>query len=597
MSIKKLLLTATLFFLIIWNASAVKWQTPGNGVKYTLSDLVTNSSGTVTFAGGEYFVNDTVEIKKYDTLYIVNNAVVNFVPNTYLWINGGVIIVNPANNVLFTAQNKTDGFLGVRVDSSSNSYFKNLTFEYAVSFKLSDCSPTFEYCTFQYNNIGSSTSFGNGAMSLFRANPIINNCQFLSNRRAAIQGGANISNAPKIYNSVFNNNNTFNQNVPQINLGATSVAGVDTVKIINCQIINAGGIQGGGIGFLPVGEVYAVITGNTIRKNRYGITLNGANNIHAMISYNVIDSNTIQNNPSLGGSGISFTGGSASSVGQFTTVTGNIIRANLWGITIQQRSRPNIGNISNSDTSDNGKNQFINNTNTTTPGIDLYNNSQDDVDAQNNYWNTDEASTVEAKIFHNPDQNTLGVVNYLPFLTSASLPVTLKSFNATLKGNEVLLSWQTSTEENTSLFNIQRSNNGNEFNTVGTINAKGTSNQLINYSYTDKINTENNKYYYRLEVADKDGSKTYSNTKLIYVNKKVAINFYPNPAKDYVLVESKNARTIQVIDMNGRLMLNIPVQNDHNIINVQSLTTGNYILKVINDKGEEATEKLIKYVR
>ncbi|MCZ2223887.1 MAG: T9SS type A sorting domain-containing protein [Chitinophagales bacterium] len=594
MYIKKLFLTAFSFFLIISNVSAVKWQSAGTGVKYTLDDLVTNSSGAVTFVGGEYYINDTIEIKKFDTLYLVNDATVKFAPNTYLWINYATVYINPTNNILFTAQSKNDGFLGVRLDSSStNAYFKNMTFEYAVSFKLSDCDPTFEYCTFQYNNVGTSTSFGNGAMSLFRANPIINNCQFLNNRRAAIQGGANISNAPKIYNSIFNGNNTYNQNVPQINLGATSNGGSDTVKIINNQIINAGGIQGGGIGFLPIGEVYAVISGNLIRNNRYGITLNGANNIHALISYNVIDSNNIQNNPALGGSGISFTGGSASSVGQFTTVTGNIIRANLWGITIQQRSRPNIGNITNSDTSDNGKNQFINNTNTTTPGIDLYNNSPDDVDAQNNYWNTDEVSIVETKIFHNLDQNTLGTVNYIPILTASSLPVTLKNFNATLKENEVLLSWQTSTEENTSLFNIQRSNNGTEFNTVGTLKAKGNSQQLISYNYIDKINLENNKFYYRLEIVDRDGSKTYSNTKLIYVNKKVAINFYPNPAKDYVLVESKNARTIQVIDMNGRLMLNVPVQNDHNIIHVHSLTTGNYILKVINDKGEEATEKLM----
>ncbi|MBX2932588.1 MAG: T9SS type A sorting domain-containing protein [Chitinophagaceae bacterium] len=590
---KKLLLTVSLFFLLTWNVFAIKWQTPGTGVNYTLDDLVTNSSGSVTFLNSEYFINDTIEIKKFDTLTLTNNDIVRFAPNTYLWINGGTILVNPSTNILLTAQDNNAGFLGVRLDSSDNAYFKNMTFEYAVSFRLVDCSPTFENCTFQYNNVGTSTSFGNGAIALFRSNPFFNNCQFLNNRRAAIQGGANINNAPKIYNSIFSGNDTYNQNVPQINLGATSTAGEDTVKIINNQILNAGGIQGGGIGFLPVGNVYAVITGNTIRNNRYGITFNGANNINAMVSYNVIDSNNIQNNPALGGSGISFTGGSAGSIGQNTIVTGNIIRANLWGITIQQRSRPHIGNINNADTSDNGKNHFINNTNTTTPGIDLYNNSPDDVDAQNNYWNTDELSAVEGKIFHNPDNGSLGVVNYQPFLTSINMPVTLKNFNATLKGNEVLLTWQTTTEENTAHFNIQKSLNGTEFYTIGTLKAKGNSNQLVNYSYTDKINTESNKHFYKLAIVDKDGTTTYSNIRLINISKKVAINFYPNPAKDYVVVESKNARNIQVLDLRGRVLINMPVQNDHNILHIQSLTSGNYILKVTNSKGEETSEKLV----
>lgn len=591
---KKLLITFSLIFIFSLNALAVKWQSVGTGEKYTLSDLVANSGGTVTFNGSNYLINDTIEIKKTDTLSIEINTQILFAPNTYLWINGGVIYVNPSTSVKFTAQDTLVGFLGIRFDSSNHSYLKNVVFEFAVSFKLSDSSPTFENCVFQKNNIGTSTSFGNGAISLFRANPLIKNCSFLNNRRAAIQGGANISNAPKIYNSLFEGNNTMNQNVPQINLGATSTGGTDTVKIIDCNIINAGGIQCGGIGFLAIGEVYAVITGNTITNNRYGITLNGGNNIHSLINYNNISNNNIQNNPALGGSGIAFSGGSASSVGQFSIVARNIISNNLWGITIQNRSKPNIGNLNNVDTLDNGNNHFINNTNTSTPGIDLYNNTVDSIDAQNNYWNTDEANIIESKVFHYVDNASLGFVNFVPFLTSANLPVILKNFDAVLKRNDVLLTWQTSSEINTSHFNIQKSYNGTEFTTIGTLLAKGNSNQLVNYYYTDKINTANNKHFYRLEMVDKDGTKTYSKTRLINNSLKASIQLYPNPATDYVIVVSTNAKKIQVLDISGKAVINIDVTNNHNIVNLKSLTAGNYILAVTNNDGEVVTEKLIK---
>ncbi|MBA2760805.1 MAG: hypothetical protein H0U39_02375, partial [Segetibacter sp.] len=78
---------------------------------------------------------------------------------------------------------------------------------------------------------------------------------------AAIQGGANIANAPRIIGNLFQGNNTLNLNVPQINLGAT---GNDTVRIMNNQMLRASS-NSGGIGFLPLGNANVIITGNVIK--------------------------------------------------------------------------------------------------------------------------------------------------------------------------------------------------------------------------------------------------------------------------------------------------------------------------------------------
>jgi len=516
---KKILYFLFLAFLFV-PASFGIYNTPGTGVKWNLNDLVTNSGGAVTLNGIEFNVNDTVKVSLSDTLYITSNATVRFAANTFLNIRG-TLIVNPPTGVLFTAINTTTGYLGMRIDTSSSTLLRKLTFEYAVSLRISDCNPTLDSCIIQYNNNSASTSFGNGAIAVFRANPTITNCQFLNNQRAAIQGGSNIANAPKIINCLFMGNNITNQNVPQINLGQT---GTDTVLILNNQILRAS-TNSGGLGFLPIGTVYARITGNVIKNNRYGMTFNGGSNINAMVSYNVIDSNNTQNNPNLGGSGIAFTGGSATSQ-QNTIVTGNLIRWNLWGITIQTRSRPNIGNILNADTSDNGKNQIYGNTNSTTPFIDLYNNSVDTIYAQNNFWGTIIPDSVEARIFHFPDNNALGPVYYTPFI----LPVELVSFTAIPLKNEILLNWKTATEVNNYGFSVERYSNS-KWSSIGFVAGHINSLEPIVYSFKDS-NPLAGKTQYRLKQMDLDGSFKYSD--IVEADLSVPSEFsldqnYPNP--------------------------------------------------------------------
>ncbi len=551
---KKIYVLAFCFLSITSTAWANNYATPGTGVKWTLTDLVANAGGDVTFVGGEYFVNDTIFIVLNDTLTITNNVVVKFIVGSFLDVNG-TLIINPPTSVKFTAQNASTGFLGMRIDSSNTTVLRKLTFEYANSLRLFDCTIVIDSCMFRYNS--PVTTFGNAAISLFRSNPNITNTSFLDNQRAAIQGGSNINNAPKIINCLFQGNNTLNQNVPQINLGATSATGSDTVKIINNQILRAS-TNSGGIGFLPIGNVYALINGNIIRNNRYGLTFNGGSSINAVVSYNVVDSNNTQNDPNLGGSGISFTGGSATSH-QNTIVTGNIFRANLWGITIQNFAKPNLGDLSNTDTTDDGKNQFINNTNATTPGIDLYNNSPDPIMAQNNYWGSASAATIENKIFHQPDNSALGLVTYTPFITA--LPVGIKQFVLVADKNNALLTWQTATEENSSFFIIEKSNNGQIFVAIGYTNANGIASI---YRYTDFNALQNEAtIYYRLKMIDKDGKFAYS--PIVSIKNKGDLNtgtvkvyptvVTPSQAFSVVITSNKQQRfSIQFINTVGQII-------------------------------------------
>lgn len=182
--------------------------------------------------------------------------------------------------------------------------------------------------------------------------------------------------------------------------------------------------------------------------------------------------------------------------------------------------------------------------------------------------------------------------------TESVLPITLYSFNASVKSNTVLLSWQTALEINSDHFTIQKSYDNSTFNDIGKIGATGNSSLAKEYTFTD----DNPSYFerpifYRLAMVDKDGSKTYS--KIANVVLRATSTFikgiYPNPLKAgstlHVNFVSKNGEIVflRLIDNAGRLVKNtqINVQKGSNILDIKmpESITGNYKLIIKSNAG------------
>jgi len=88
---------------------------------------------------------------------------------------------------------------------------------------------------------------------------------------------------------------------------------------------------------------------------------------------------------------------------------------------------------------------------------------------------------------------------------SDPLPVELYLFDGIEKGVNNVLFWSTATESNSSHFNLQKSRDGETWNTIATINAAGNSTTHIDYDVTD-YNIEPIINYYRLQQYDFDGT-------------------------------------------------------------------------------------------
>jgi hypothetical protein len=191
--------------------------------------------------------------------------------------------------------------------------------------------------------------------------------------------------------------------------------------------------------------------------------------------------------------------------------------------------------------------------------------------------------------------------------TTTTFPVTLTDFKGERKGNTNALSWTTATEANNSGFELQRSADGINFSKLAFVASKaatGNSSAALTYSFDDVKPLMSNGYY-RLKQIDKDGKSTLSNIVLIKGNRVSVLTvstIYPNPVTNninlIVTTTASQSVTISILDLTGKTIstkTQTAITGDNTIqVNTANLTTGSYLLKATNSKGETSVQKFIK---
>lgn len=181
--------------------------------------------------------------------------------------------------------------------------------------------------------------------------------------------------------------------------------------------------------------------------------------------------------------------------------------------------------------------------------------------------------------------------------TTIVVPVQLASFTGKRSASENQLIWKTSQELNTAYFNIERSLNGAQFTTVGTIVAAGESQTVTNYAFKEVISGGNN-WYYRLKLVDRDGKIHYSNIiRLSAGSLNGSIAVFPNPVQDEAVLTiqsgSKTPATWGLYSAQGALVQSgtrILIPGTNRIgMNWQTLPSGMYHVQVITETGRHTT--------
>jgi hypothetical protein len=180
----------------------------------------------------------------------------------------------------------------------------------------------------------------------------------------------------------------------------------------------------------------------------------------------------------------------------------------------------------------------------------------------------------------------------------APLPVTLVSFTGTAQQNGVLLNWKTATEVNSSHYELEKSNDGKNFNYVTTVASKN-SNTGASYDYMDK--TSNTTAYYRLKTVDYNNNFEYSDVIRVGGNATTqnnVVTLKTNPVKDRITFTSTSANqqsTYQLIGLSGAVVGHGTVVSEEGVyqIYVSGLPAGMYVLH-LNDGSANNSVKFVK---
>jgi glucose/arabinose dehydrogenase len=182
------------------------------------------------------------------------------------------------------------------------------------------------------------------------------------------------------------------------------------------------------------------------------------------------------------------------------------------------------------------------------------------------------------------------------------LPVILGSFTVITQDNVNIIKWTTESEINMSYFQVERSYNGLDFESIGRVSA-GRTTTNISYDWKDASHISGYNYY-RLKMVNIDGTYKYSFTVRVYTGKYTGneILISPNPVHNSFILggnfHQNGKAVIRIVDLNGKL---VKMQtrdmkagfNSFTIDKLDALHAGIYIVEVIQN-NERRKAKMVK---
>ena len=194
--------------------------------------------------------------------------------------------------------------------------------------------------------------------------------------------------------------------------------------------------------------------------------------------------------------------------------------------------------------------------------------------------------------------------------TGFILPINLLSFSAQKAGpSSVQLDWTSAQEINSSHFEVERSEDTEEWSYLGTVDAAGDSYEPIDYGFLDReVNLKRNEtkiFYYRLKQVDLDGFTEYSEIKGVRMEGRgyADISYFPNPTSDFLNIdiasdiEGGDVR-YQIHDVAGKKIVDqvvdITVQRLHTVnLRDKGLDSGVYMVRVLHNSEIISADKVV----
>lgn len=188
---------------------------------------------------------------------------------------------------------------------------------------------------------------------------------------------------------------------------------------------------------------------------------------------------------------------------------------------------------------------------------------------------------------------------------SIILSSSIKSFTAIKDNNRVNLNWLVQNEEANSIYELQMSRDGRQFNGIGKLKSTDISegNASYDFQYLPE-QAATGKMYFRVKQVNAAGKATYSVVRFVDAGrngeKPGDITVYPNPVKNQVSVQFGKPLNgnykVQLVNLTGQVVYQrIHNMNNNNSIlfDIPGTPAGIYYLRASNTQGNETfTRKL-----
>ena len=168
------------------------------------------------------------------------------------------------------------------------------------------------------------------------------------------------------------------------------------------------------------------------------------------------------------------------------------------------------------------------------------------------------------------------------------VPVELLNFSGYTEGSKNVLTWQTATEKNTTHFDIERSENGQDFIRINAMKAKGSQSK---YTFVDTdINART--FYYRLKINDLDGYFEHSKIITLASKRMLDVKIYPSVTSGILTIEG--AQSVDIVNSVGQVVHAFQKANVFEKIDMSALPNGVYVVKGVDTEGSVFSEKIVK---
>lgn len=180
------------------------------------------------------------------------------------------------------------------------------------------------------------------------------------------------------------------------------------------------------------------------------------------------------------------------------------------------------------------------------------------------------------------------------FGTNNTLPINMIDFSAMQKDGNTEIKWE-ATLDRESNFEIQRSGDGSNFATIGSIHEPSGSNGISNhYSFTDESPLEGVNYY-RIAYTETGGNRLFTKIVAVSFSNSSRIKIYPNPDTRntrFLRIELPASMTgkteIRILSISGKVVRQQRFGTNNTVLladGISQLPAGQYIIQVWSEKS------------